>query len=148
MALAGDTPTQRIEQLILLTRRLTELLDQESKLFAARRPQDAKDITEEKMRLSTLYHIECQDLKANQDTLMTIPDDVKAMLKSETERFNTSLNKNGQVVTAAQTVTEGLIHAIAEEVAQSRNKHTGYGPNAQLNQNDRSRLGVTIDRSA
>ena len=48
-----------------------------------------------------------------------------------TEAFEAVLARHGRALEAAKTVTEGLVRAIAEEVARSRSAGTGYGPGAQ-----------------
>ncbi len=148
MVLAGNTTTERMEQLVLLTRRLCDLMEQEAEFFKARRPQDAAEITQEKGRLANIYRLECLDIERNPSLLDDIPADLRATLTAETKRFQNTLNSSETTIEAARTVTEGLVHAIAEEVAKTRTKHTGYGPNAQLDQNARANVGVTIDKSA
>ena len=36
--------------------------------------------------------------------------------------------RQGRALTAAKTITEGLVHAIAHEVAVQRNRGAAYGP--------------------
>jgi len=44
-----------------------------------------------------------------------------------TEAFEAVLARQGRALDAAKTVTEGLVRAIAEEVASKRNTGSGYG---------------------
>ena len=47
-----------------------------------------------------------------------------------TEAFDAVLARQGRAIEAAKTVTEGLVRAIAEEVAATREQRHGYGPGA------------------
>ena len=47
------------------------------------------------------------------------------------EVFDRTLARHGRALHAVKTITEGVIHAIADEVAKSRAAKTGYGPSAR-----------------
>jgi hypothetical protein len=48
-----------------------------------------------------------------------------------TEAFDAVLARQGRALEAAKTVTEGLVQAIANEVASQRSRGVGYGPGAK-----------------
>ena len=56
--------TQRIEQLIALTERLTGLIADQAQAFEARRPQDAAANMEETTRLANVYRQEAARVRA------------------------------------------------------------------------------------
>ena len=56
------------------------------------------------------------------------------------------LARHGRAVTAAKTLTEGLVHAIAKEVAAQRGRAAGYGPTAMAARGDAS--AITLNRRA
>ena len=65
MSLAASSSAERMEQLILLTERLTGLIAEQLRAFEARRPQDAAHNADETARLANLYRHE--SLKVKQD---------------------------------------------------------------------------------
>jgi hypothetical protein len=54
--------------------------------------------------------------------------------------------RQARALNAAKTVTEGLVHAIAQEVAAQRSSGAGYGPGAQAHAGDAR--AITLNRSA
>ena len=51
----------------------------------------------------------------------------RTALRRATEAFDAVLARQGRAIEAARTVTEGLVRAIADEVAAQRSENTGYG---------------------
>jgi hypothetical protein len=127
MALAAATVAQRMEQLILLTERLTGLIAEQLRAFEARRPHDAAVNAEETARLANLYRHESLKLKADPKALEGAPAELRERLVTATRAFDAVLARHGRAVEAAKTITEGLIRAIAEEVHKQRHAVTGYG---------------------
>ena len=127
MALAAQTPDERVEQLITLTERLTGLIAEQLRAFEARRPHDAAANAEETARLANLYRYESLKLKAEPKSLDDAPAELRERLIAATRAFDAVLARHGRAVEAAKTITEGLIRAIAEEVHKQRHAVTGYG---------------------
>ena len=126
MALSAETPSDRVDQLILLTERLTELVALEAHAFESRRPQDAAVHVEETSKLANLYRHESARVRANPDLVATTDIKQRTRLIRATEAFDAVLARQGRALEAAKTVTEGLVRAIAEEVASSRQKGASY----------------------
>jgi hypothetical protein len=55
MALAANDAADRVDQLIILTERLTEVVAKQCQSFEQHRPQDAASLMEEANRLANLY---------------------------------------------------------------------------------------------
>ena len=144
--LAAAGPKERAEKLVKLTRRLTELLEQETALFEARRPHEAVVLQDEKTRLATLYRAETQLAKKDPSRVSGLGAELKARLREATEGFEKALRRNGEAVEALKTLTEGLVKAIAREATRQKRAETGYGPGAA--QADVSLDAVALDRSA
>ncbi len=62
--------------------------------------------------------------------MLGAPAERRRRLMQATEAFDAVLARQGRAIEAAKTVTEGLVRAIAEEVASTREQRTGYGPTA------------------
>ena len=144
-AIDGD---DRTEQLITLTERLTERLLAETKAFEARRPQTVASSTEETLRLANLYRHE--SLRVRQQPALIAgaqPERRKRLIKATTT-FQAALKRHGNAVNAAKTLTEGLVKAIATEVAAQRGRSAGYGPGARARAIAGDASAITLNRRA
>jgi len=131
MALSADNADERVGQLIALTERLTELIAAEAQAFETHRPQDAAALVEETSRLANLYRHESARVRANPNLVASATLEGRTRLMRATEAFDAVLARQGRALDAARTVTEGLVQAIATEVAAQRSKGIGYGPTAK-----------------
>lgn len=128
MTSAPPSAEQRILDLIALTERLTALIAEQAQAFEARRPQDAAHNMEETTRLANTYRHEAQRVREDPLQLSGAPLALRARLIRATEAFDAVIARQGRALTAAKTITEGLVHAIAHEVAIQRNRGAAYGP--------------------
>ena len=131
MALAANDAADRVDQLIILTERLTDLVARQCQCFEQHRPVDAGRLMEETARLANLYRHESTRIRAEPALVAGAPAELRQRLVRATEAFDAVLHRHGRAVDAARTVTEGLVRAIAEEVASQREQLSGYGPTAR-----------------
>lgn len=127
MAISATDASDRVEQLIVLTERLTELIAAEAQAFEQRRPQDAAPHVEETSKLANIYRHESARVRADPSLVESAPLAQRTRLIRATEAFDAVLHRQGRALEAAKTVTEGLVRAIAEEVASKRQTGSGYG---------------------
>jgi mono/diheme cytochrome c family protein len=146
MSLHANNAAGRMEQLIALTERLTALIAEQLRAFEAHRPQDASANADETARMANLYRHESLKVKADPSLLGGAPPEIKERLIVATRAFDAVLARHGRAVEAAKTITEGLIRAIAEEVAKQRNGVASYGPKAR--QAPRPATAVALNRRA
>ena len=134
MILTPEEAAERIEQLIVLTDRLTALVAEQAKAFEARRPQDAGAFVEETSRLANLYRHESARVRANPALISAAAQPQRLRLRRATEAFDAVLARQSRAIGATKTVTEGLVRAIAEEIAGQRQKGVSYGAKGTQNQ--------------
>ncbi len=146
MALSAVDAADRVEQLIILTERLTERLEAETQAFEARRSHEVAATVEETGRLANLYRHETARIKANPDLVRDAPQQRRSVLIKATETFNTVMARHAHAVQAAKIVTEGIVRAVAEEVSATRASGAGYGPGARAYAGDAT--AVTLNRKA
>jgi hypothetical protein len=146
MALSAIDGDDRAEQLIALTERLTLRLADEIRALDARRPQALSAGAEETMRLANLYRHESLRIRQDPSLLNGAKAELRKKLIKATAAFQTVLTRHGRAVTAAKTLTEGLVQAIAMEVAVQRSRAAGYGPTALAAVGDAS--AITLNRRA
>ena len=143
---ADASANERVEQLIILTERLTAMIRRETEAFEARRPQDVADTVGETARLANIYRLESARLKQDPTVLTAATENRRKTLVNATKAFDTALTRHGQVLEAARTITEGLVHAIAKEVTANRAKPVGYTSRARSTLGDT--VAVTLNRRA
>jgi hypothetical protein len=147
MAIAATDAQDRVEQLSLLTERLTELVALSAQAFEEGRPHKAADQMEETTRLANVYRHESARVRANPDLVAAAPLAKRTRLIRATEAFDAVLARQGRAISAARTVTEGLVKAIADEVAAQRSDATGYGPRSDHAAN-KAASAITLNQRA
>jgi hypothetical protein len=127
MNVTPEDAAERVDQLIMLTERLTGLVAEQARFFESRRPQDAAVHIEETGRLANLYRHESARIRANAELIAGAPLSQRLRLRRATEAFDAVLARQSRAVGAMKTVTEGLVRAIAEQVAATRQQGQSYG---------------------
>ncbi len=138
----------RAEALVNLTERLTELLAQQAVAFETRRPHEAADTIEESAKLANIYRHESARLKRDPSVLNGAPPALRQRLLRATEAFDSVLARHGRALEAAKTVTEGLVQAIAAEVAAQRGAVGGYGSSGERNAPADAGVAIALNRRA
>lgn len=147
MTLSATDSTDRVEQLIALTERLTELIALEAQAFEQHRPQDAAAQIDEVSKLANIYRHESTKVRANPDLISSAPLAQRTRLTRATEAFDAVLARQSRALSAAKTVTEGLVRAIADEVATQRTNATSYGPGATTKKAGQA-TAITLNKRA
>jgi len=147
MAIAANDAADRVEQLIILTERLTELIAGQAQAFEERRPQDAASLLDETSRLANLYRHESARVRADTRLVQGAPLAARKRLIQATEAFDAVLARQGRAIEAARTVTEGLVKCIADEVTAQRNKTVVYGATGTQNAGPAA-TAITLNKRA
>jgi hypothetical protein len=151
MPIAAESPADRVAQLIVLTERLTELVAAQAQAFEQHRPQGAAALVEETSGLANLYRHESARVRADPSLVALAPAADRARLIRATEAFDAVLARQARALEAAKAVSEGLVRAIAEEVAAQRQKRAAatYGPDAAPSRGrTESGKAITLNRRA
>ncbi|MBW8813889.1 MAG: flagellar basal body protein [Caulobacterales bacterium] len=141
-------PTDRVEQLILLTDRLTELIAKQAQAFESRRPQDAAALLEETTRLANLYRHESARVRADPRLVSSAPKELRLRLVRSTEAFDAVLARQGRAIEAARVITEGLVKCIADEVASQRTQGATYGAAGRQAAIPAAATAITLNKRA
>jgi hypothetical protein len=142
----ANAASERVEQLITLTGRLTDLISAECRAFETHRPHEAAATIDETSRLANLYRHESMKIRADKSLLDGAPMERRRALMRATEAFDAVLARHGRALYAAKTVTEGIVKAVADEIVATRNTGAGYGPSATAT--SASGVSVTLNRRA
>jgi hypothetical protein len=146
-----DTPQgaeERVQQMIALTERLTALVAEQAKAFEGRRPQDAAVHIDEVGRLANAFRHESARIRAAPGLIAAAPHAMRMRLRRATEAFDAVLARQQRAVAAAKTVTEGLMRAIAEEVASQRQRGSTYGAAGTTSSVAGAATAITLNQRA
>lgn len=136
----------RVRELTALTRQLSERLEKEMTAFEARRPQDVAGDVAQTQALANLYRRESAQVRAAPDLIAGAPQPDRLALRKATEMFEALLARHALAVDAARRISEGLVRAIAGEVAHVRAQNGAYGPGGQAAAGDGR--AVALNRKA
>ena len=134
-----------LEAIVTLTEKLTGLLADQARAFEQHRPQDAARGLDEVSRLTNAYRTAAAHVRSQPKMVEDAPDDLRRRLLRATEAFDAVLERQGRALAASKTVTEGLVKAIAEEIATKRSVGQAYGPNAARRV---AATAITLNRQA
>lgn len=148
MPVPAEDAAEHVRQLTTLTDRLTDLVAQQCQCFEQHRPQDAARLTEEAGKLANVYRHESLRVRTDPALVRAAPVELRQRLTQATEAFEAVLARHGRALQAARTVTEGLVRAIANEVASQRAQATGYGPGAHPAAAATAATAITLNRRA
>ena len=127
----ADVQSEDISSLIIVTRRLSDLLAAETAALRAMRPQEIAPLQEEKAVLTGQYERQLRAFKAQAISLKEIKPELAAELKENTAVLRTLVADNRRALEAARTVNEQLLQTIASEIARQRNPAQTYSRNGQ-----------------
>ncbi len=147
MALVADDCRDRAEQLILLTERLTALIQQETGRIEARLPPLEGAEADEKNRLANAYRLELARIKQEPSLIDAAPPALLTTLRRKTEILHEALAAHDVALGAVKLITEGLVHAMAEEVSRQRGAGGGYGARGVI-ETPPGPIPTIIDRNA
>lgn len=120
----------RIEQIILLTERLTDCTKRECEILRAKRPRDMAPVHEEKSKIATAYAREIAQMRRDKAFAAAAQPELTAKLKETTTRFRAALDELSKNLSRVRRISEGVIRAIAEEMHAKEVSPIGYGESA------------------
>jgi hypothetical protein len=147
MALLADDPQDRAEQLLLVTERLTALIGEETRRIDARQPPLDGAEAEEKNRLANAYRLELARIKQDRTLIEGARPETLAQLRTTTVALHEALAAHESALNAVKVVSEGLVQAMAEEVARQRGGEAQYGAKGDL-ATPSAPVATVLDRSA
>ncbi len=139
---------ETLQQLIALTEQLTQRMRQDAEAFEARRPLEAAGRIEETQQLANLFRRESDRVRQNPGLIAGGSATLRQRLARASQAFEATLERHGRAVFALKAVTEGVVQAIAEEVARTRAATAGYGPGARMSASRDAAVAIALNRRA
>jgi hypothetical protein len=149
MTLPSQTPHERADQLLAMTKRLIALVTAEIEAMHAKKLDGASADWDEKERLAHSWRLEVAHVKQNPAALAGAPESTKAALKEAACELEAALERHAQSLAAMKEVTEGLVRSIAAEIASIRSAPVAYGRGGIVNPQARNEAsGLTVNAKA
>lgn len=127
MALIADDAADRAEQLLALTQRLRALIAAEADAMRARLPLPGGPALEEKQRLVNAYRLEMTRIAQDNALIATAPAPTLNALRAATQSLQDALGRHDAELSAVRAISEGLVEAMAEDIARQESARAGYG---------------------
>jgi hypothetical protein len=147
MALKADDAHDRGEQLVLVTVRLTALIEEESRRMEARLPPLGGAEADEKTRLANAYRLELARLKHDHSLIEGAGADTLFRLRDATQALHAAIAAHEIALHAVKVISEGLVQSMAEEIARLRNGEVGYAASGAVAQPS-GPIPTVLDKSA
>lgn len=138
----------RADQLLAMTRRLTSLIGEEIAALKARRLDGAGRDWDEKERLVHAYRLEVAAIKAKPGALDGARSDQKEALKASARELEDVVAAHAHAIAAMKEVSEGLVKAVASEIAAHRSAPAGYGRSGAMDAGRRDASGIAVNAKA
>ena len=141
---------ERVTALLALTEALTGNLLLDCQAFESHRPHEAAERGPETARLANLYRHESARIRQDPSSVKAAAPMLRKRLLQSAEALDAVLARHGRAIHAAKTVSEGLVHAIATEVASQRGATGGgYGPSGgSVAPSPAAATSITLNRRA
>ncbi len=121
---------RKIERLMALTARLTEALSADIAALERGRPREMRSPSMEVQQLTALYTREAASFAPS--AVQALPKEARDLLTAATAGFRDVLARHGRILTRVRKTTEGMIRAIADDVAKRKNAQRPYPPAAPV----------------
>lgn len=149
MAIFANDANDLIDQMILLTKRLSEIAEHQAKFFAENALDEFANLNDEASRLTATYTIESARIAREPHILEHVDKALKDTLKTETKKFRDILAKHEMAIERGKTLAEGLVKAIATEAVSQRLTPQAYSPSLHgIEGPRRDTSAIALDRRA
>lgn len=123
-------PAELVDRMIGATADLAALIARETEALQSRNRDEVANLQPEKIRLANEYAMDVQAVRTRKELLDRAPAERITRLKSNMVELDRALAVNGEALTAARSVSEGLIRMVADAMSERAAPTLGYGANA------------------
>ena len=124
--------TNRITDLLMVTDRLSDVLEREIAILQAHKPAELTAVQQTKAVLSAAYETHALALRSEPELLAAAAPELRVRLTASARRFETSLAANERSLRAAKETAERVLRAIADEVDRQRRDTLAYSANGNV----------------
>jgi hypothetical protein len=120
----------RLNDLIIVTGRLVELLKRENDALQNHKTSIVHDLLDEKTALSRVYETRFKSLAENPEVLQETDPDLRAQLQPLAEQVEELMGENAKLLRAVIEANRRVVDLIAEAVQNQQPNAGTYGSNA------------------
>lgn len=130
--IAAETlaPAELVDRVLGLTAALSSVIQHETELLLGRAQADIAALQPEKIRIANDYAMDVQAIRGRKDLLDRAPAERVSRLKAAMIELDDALARNAEALSAAKSVSEGLIRMVASAMSERAAPPLGYGRNA------------------
>ncbi len=110
---------QRVDDLIVIARRLVEIIEAENKALRAHKPAEIAACVTDKTSLSRAYESRMRGLIENHAELAEVDPAMREKLHDLGQRLKTLTDENGRLLKVALAAHNEFVGAVAQAVRQS-----------------------------
>jgi flagellar biosynthesis/type III secretory pathway chaperone len=144
-------PTNRVNDLIVITGRLADLLERENDALRNRRNKELNDILEEKVTLGRVYESRIMGLSEHADALNDVDPELRERLRGVGQKVNGLIEENAQLLKVAIESNRRVVNLIAEAVKASIPSAGTYSPSgaaqAKSHRAAPRNVAISLDRT-
>lgn len=143
-------PTNRVNDLIVITNRLADLLARENDALNNRKYSEINEILDEKVTLGRVYESRIMGLTDDPAALKQVDRDLREQLHGLGEKVNELIEKNAQLLKIGIEANRRVVNMIAEAVKASVPSAGTYSANGEtgVEQHAASKnVAITVDHT-
>lgn len=143
-------PTNRVNDLIVITNRLADLLGRENEALNNRKYSEINEILDEKVTLGRVYESRIMGLTDDPAALKEVDADLRDQLRGLGEKVNGLIEENAQLLKIGIEANRRVVNMIAEAVKASVPSAGTYSANGAtgVEQHAPSKnVAITVDHT-
>lgn len=137
-------PTKRVNDLIVITDRLANLLERENEALRDRRSSVLHEILDEKVTLSRVYESRIMGLTKEHELLDEVDIELRERLKGLGEKTGRLMEENAMLLKIAIKANQTVVDLIAEAVKESSHKSGAYTATGASGKNSPRTVAQTV----
>jgi len=120
-------PNNRLNDLIVISGRLAELLQRENEALRLRRPKDVHSLLDEKATLSRVYETRYNGIAENPEIIAGAEMDVRERLLAMGNKVQSLMDENAHLLETAISANRRVVDLIAKAVQDHQPSAGVYG---------------------
>jgi hypothetical protein len=122
----NESAAAKLERLLAMTARLTTALTMDVAALEQGRPREFKLIEPEFQRLASVYEREAAGFTRRE--MESLPEERRAVYVASVKQLSDLLKQQQRLLTRVRRVSEGMIRAVADELARRESAARPYTP--------------------
>lgn len=144
-------PTKRVNDLIVITGRLADLLERENVALREKQNKELNEILDEKVTLGRVYESRIMGLTEDPEALDNVDKELLERLRGIGEKVNGLIEDNAKMLKIAIEANRRVVNLIAESVMASVPSAGTYSPTGATGTDDHraapKNVAISVDHT-